>query len=58
MLDDVVDDGEAPGTGGSSGDGSNRRRASAAVTGSGVAIGRRYWAMSSGEVARRSREER
>ena len=58
VLGEVVDDGDPPGSSGSSWGGSNRRRASAVVTGSGVAIGQRYWAMSMGEGLRRSREER
>ena len=58
MLDDVVDDGEAPGTGGSSWNGSNRRRASAAITGSEASIGWRQWAMSRVEWLWWSSEER
>ena len=58
MLDEVVDDGELPGTGGVSNGGRIRRRASAAEHGSGGAIGRLRWLMSMGEWLRRSREER
>jgi hypothetical protein len=58
MLDEVVDDGEAPGTGGSSWNGSNRRRASAASGGSEASIGRRRWLMSTVEWLRWSSEKR
>ena len=58
MLDDVVDDGEAPGTGGSSWGGSNRRRSSAAITGSEASIGRRRWLIEAVEWLRWSSEKR
>jgi hypothetical protein len=58
VLGDDVDDGEAPGTVGSSWGGSNRRRASAAITGSEAAIGWRQWAMSRVEWLWWSSEER
>jgi hypothetical protein len=58
MLDEVVDDGELPGTGGLSWGGSNRRRASAAAYGSEASIERRWWLMSTVEWLRRSREKR
>ena len=58
MLDEVVDDGEAPGSSGASWGGSNRRRCSAAAHGSEAAIERRWWLMSMVEWLRRSREKR
>jgi hypothetical protein len=58
MLEVDVDDGGSPGTGGSSWGGSNRRRASAAITGSGVAIERRRWLIEAVEWLRWSSEKR
>ena len=57
-LEEGVDDGGLPGTGGVSNGGRNRRRASAAEHGNGVAIGELRRLMSMGEWLRRSREER
>jgi hypothetical protein len=58
MLDEVVDDGELPGTGGVSNGGRNRWRASAASHGSEAAIEQWWWLMSMVEWLRRSREQR
>lgn len=58
VRDVDVDDGEAPGTGGVSWIGFNRRRSSAASGGSEVAIGWLRWGMSTVEWLRRSSEKR
>ena len=53
-----VDDGEAPGSSGASWGGSNRRRASAVVTGSEVAIGELRRVIGAVRWSRSLREER
>jgi hypothetical protein len=58
MLDEVVDDGELPGTGGLSWGGSNRRRASAVAHGSEAAIGELRRLIEAVRWLRRSREKR
>jgi hypothetical protein len=58
MREVDVDDGGSPGTGGSSWGGSNRRRASAAITGSEASIGRRRWLIEAVEWLRWSSEKR
>ena len=58
VLGEVVDDGEAPGTGGGSRGSFLLRRSSATVGGGDLAIGSFWWLIEHGEVTRRSRKGR
>ena len=58
VLGEVVDDGEAPGTGGGSRGGFLLRRSSATVGSGDLAIGGLWWLIEHGEVTRKSRKGR